>query len=78
MELRILIQNLINIEKEARKENISKEKLGKLEIVERHKEKTLISKSIKFDLAKDENGNLFILKSDYGTYYDNVMENLGK
>lgn len=78
MELRILIQNLINIEKEARNENISKEKLGKLEIVERHKEKTLISKSIKFDLAKDENGNLFILKSDYGTYYDNVMENLGK
>lgn len=78
MEIGLLIQNLIEIKREADKIGLDKDYLSKMQIVEISSEQTIISRSIKLELAKDNSGQYHILKTDYDTHYDNVMKNLGK
>lgn len=78
MELGLLIENLIAIKKEADKLGIDKNYLSKMQVVEIHNEKTIVSKSIKLEIAKDKSGHYHILKTDYNTHYDQTIKNLGK
>lgn len=78
MELGLLIENLISIKRESEKIGLDKEYLSKIQIVEIDNNKTIVSRSIKLELAKDRSGHYHILKTDYDTHYDKVMKNLGK
>lgn len=78
MELGLLIENLIAIKKEADKIGLDKDYLAKMQIVEISEGKTISSRSIKFEIAKDKSGNYHVLKTDYNTHYDKTMKSLGK
>lgn len=74
MKIGLLLENLLNIHDEAADLGLTEEQLYNMEVIERNGAKIFISESIQLKLAKDDKGNYFILKENYGTPEDRIAK----
>lgn len=72
MNLGTLVENIIELKQQAKREGISMKKFGNLEILQKAGSRAVLSESIMLTLAKDEKGRYLILKGSYNTKEDEV------
>lgn len=75
MKISKLLENIIQLSNEAKKNGISLQQLGEMELVEYNQPRnsTIQCQSIKLTLIKNQSGKHSILKTDYGEKHDLIM-----